>query len=207
MKFLFFFIFALLAMFVGAEENCEDIPCPYILTPVCAQADGTLPLTLGNECAVRHYSCTQKKGENFWSSLTNWNFNIFNFWNSQHTKSSTKENASFRLQLQHKLKLRSLSVKNKLLCTNKTEIKKKKWNRIFSSCLICQFENDVTVSWPWYFIINIVNITKFNSKFFVWHNFMTKWCKNYSKESNLEFNSKHLSECHNEELRMSTRYK
>jgi hypothetical protein len=63
MKFLFFIVLALLAIFAGAEENCDDIICTYQYEPVCAQADGTLPVTLGNECAVRQYSCTEKKRE------------------------------------------------------------------------------------------------------------------------------------------------
>lgn len=62
MKFLFFFVFALLAMFAGAQENCDDIACPYNYDPVCAQAD-SLPLTVGNECAARQLSCQQKKRE------------------------------------------------------------------------------------------------------------------------------------------------
>lgn len=65
MKFLFFFVFALLAMFAGAQkqnENCDDIACPYNYDPVCAQADG-LPLTFGNECSVRTEICRKKKRE------------------------------------------------------------------------------------------------------------------------------------------------
>jgi hypothetical protein len=63
MRFLLFIVLALLAIFAGAEENCDDIICTYQYEPVCAQADGTLPITLGNECAVRQYSCTEKKRE------------------------------------------------------------------------------------------------------------------------------------------------
>ena len=73
MKFLFFFVFALLAVFASAQQNCDDIICTYQYEPVCAQADGTLPVTIGNRCAVEQYSCTEKKRYNF-------NLSIYNFY-------------------------------------------------------------------------------------------------------------------------------
>lgn len=62
MKLLFFIIvFALLAVFASAQQNCDDIVCTYQYEPVCVQAEGTLPVTIGNRCAVKEHSCRQKK--------------------------------------------------------------------------------------------------------------------------------------------------
>ena len=61
MKLLSFVVFALLAVFASSQENCDDIICTYQYEPVCVQAEGTLPVTLGNRCAATVHSCREKK--------------------------------------------------------------------------------------------------------------------------------------------------
>lgn len=54
----------LLACTQAQKKDCDQIPCPYNYEPVCAKPKtGGKAVTLGNDCAVRQYSCETNKGK------------------------------------------------------------------------------------------------------------------------------------------------